>query len=310
MRLQILLISLLCLCFAVQAQENASVPSDSDLTEGSWIGLEGNNTIQMPSTSFVSPEANWTYPFKFFPIYAENQTISGSFLGPADLAGREARVFISNFSILDLLSAFKIQDRGMTVAGMGEPISLNGTGDARFALDGGPDGLYIISVEDSLNSTVLATTPALVAKGEIAMDFSPEVAAGDMLQLTIETPSERGNESKTYGAIMISSQDYATARLGLAVNDTEESLVTTIALGNSSMQVQGLPSISMDLLMKILYMLPQNSAIAMQESAEQNVDLYLFTDPSWAKGKYILTSAVYSPKKGLIGLRQGTIEVV
>ncbi len=109
---------------------------------------------------------------------------------------------------------------------------------------------------------------------------------------------------------MISSQDYATAGLSLTANGTEEGLISTITLCNSSMQVQGMPGISTDLLMKILYMLPQNSAVAMQESAEQNVELYLFTDPAWEKGEYILTCAVYSPKKGLMGMRQGTIEVV
>jgi methanogen extracellular protein (TIGR04279 family) len=310
MRLQILLISLLCLCFAVPAQENASVPSDSDLPEGSWVSLEGNNTIRMPSASFASPGANWTYPFPSFPVYVENQTISGSFLGPAGLAGREARVCISGFSIQNLLSALEILDNETPVVGNGTPIRLNETGDASFAIQGVPGGLYTITVADALNSTVLAATPALIAEGGIATEFPKEVTAGDMLQLGIETPPKWGNESRICGAIMVSSQDYATARLSLAANGTEEGLVSTITLCSNSTQVQGMPSISTDLLMKILYMLPQNSAIAMQESTEHSVELYLLTDPTWAKGEYVLTCAVYSPKKGLMGLQQGVVEVV
>lgn len=310
MRSQILIILLLCFCFAVSAQEDASVAGGRDLSERSWISLEGNNTIQMPSVSFASQGANWTYPFPFFPVYAENQTISGSVQCRAELAGRDARVSISAFSMQNLLSALKILDNETAIVNSGLPIKLNGTGDASFALQGVPGGLYTITVADALNSTVIATTPALVVAGEIEMNMSPQVTAGDILKLNIKTPSAWEKEERDYGAIMISSQDYATARLSLTTNGTEESLLTTIALGNNSMQVQGVPTISTDLLMKILYLLPQNSTVAMQKSSEQDVDLYLFTDPSWAKGEYILTGAVYSPKNGLVGMRQGTIEVI
>ncbi len=113
-----------------------------------------------------------------------------------------------------------------------------------------------------------------------------------------------------YGAIMISSQDYATAKLNLTTNGTEESLLTTISLDNNSMQVQGMPRISTDLLMNLTAILPQNCAVAMQPSKEPEVELYLLTDQAWAKGEYILTSAVYSSGEGLMGLRQDRVEVV
>jgi hypothetical protein len=65
----------------------------------------------MPKASFSSLDANWTYPFRYFPIYAENQSISGIILCPASLAGKEARICISSFSIFDLLSTFQTQDQ-------------------------------------------------------------------------------------------------------------------------------------------------------------------------------------------------------
>jgi hypothetical protein len=67
------------------------------------------------------------------------------------------------------------------------------------------------------------------------MNYSPEIAPGDILPVEIETLPALGNknenesESRIYGAIMIPSQDYDTARISLAVNDTVESLLTTIA---------------------------------------------------------------------------------
>lgn len=318
MRFPIPLVLLLCLCSAALAQDYAFTPHDGE--DESWIVLEGDNNIQMPKTSFTSLDANWTYPFRYFPIYAENQSISAIILCPASLAGKEARICISSFSIFDLLSSFQTQDQNnenetTIMEGNCTQIRLNETGDARYTLEGASSGLYTIKAVDALNSTVLAATPTLIAKGEIVMNYSSEIAPGDILPVEIETLPTLGNknenesESRVYGAIMIPSQDYDTARISLAVNDTVESLITTIALGNSSTRVQGLPEVSSALLMNILTLLPQNSGIAMQESAKQNVELYILTDTTWAKGEYILTCAVYSQKDGLIGMGQGIVEV-
>ncbi len=305
MRLQIFLISLLSLCFAIQAQEDTAIPDNIGLPEGNWISLEGNNTIKMPSVSFVGPEANWTYPFPFFPVYAENQSISGSFLGQSGLADSEMKACISSFHMLDLLG----QSRARANAGCSSPTRLNDTGDGRFSLEGITSGLYTITVMDAVSSAVFAATPVLVVKREIEVNLSPQVTAGDVLEVNMKTRSSKDNETMFYGAIMVSSEDYGTARLNIASNGTEESILSTIAIGNRSMQVQGMPAVSMDLLMRMLDILPQNSAVAMQESAGKSVDLYLFTDQDWAKGEYILTCAAYSPKNGLMSLRQKTVEM-
>lgn len=312
MRSQITLISLLCICFMAQAQEYAlgSLGEKADC----GIALEGNNIIKMPKASFSSADATWTYPFPLFPIYSENQSISGNILCHDRLAGSEARVYISGFDIFDLLSDnLTMMDNqnmdNLTVVKSSSQIRLNSTGDGRFALEGAPSGLYTIKAVDDLNSTVIATTPALIAKGEIAMDFPSRIKAGDILQLDIETPSAWGNVSKIFGAIMVYGQDYETAKINLTANDTVDSLQTTIAIGDKSMQVNGMPRVSTELLMNLLTILPQNSAIAMQESTSEKVELYLFTDPALSKGEYVLTCAVYAPGSGLMGLRQGTVEV-
>jgi hypothetical protein len=141
----------------------ASLSGGCNLSERSWISLEGNNTIQMPSVGFASQGANWTYPFPFFPVYAKNQTISGSILCKAELAGREARVSISTFSMQNLLSALQALDNETATVDSGLPIKLNGTGDARFAIQGVPSGLYTIMVADAQLHDGAATL-ALVLK--------------------------------------------------------------------------------------------------------------------------------------------------
>jgi methanogen extracellular protein (TIGR04279 family) len=62
--------------------------------------------------------------------------------------------------------------------------------------------------------------------------------------------------------------------------------------------------------MKVLYLLPMNSAVGMQESNESGTEILLITDREWEKGSYILTCGVYSPGIGLLGLKQMSVEVI
>jgi hypothetical protein len=62
--------------------------------------------------------------------------------------------------------------------------------------------------------------------------------------------------------------------------------------------------------LKLMYLLPSNSAVAMQESLQSEVELFLLTDAAWQKGDYILSCAVYSTKEGLLDLKQQNIKVM
>ena len=53
-----------------------------------------------------------------------------------------------------------------------------------------------------------------------------------------------------------------------------------------SQQMEELPSPSRYLPMKVLYLLPQNSAVAEQESSESGVELFLITDAQWKRVIY------------------------
>ena len=120
------------------------------------------------------------------------------------------------------------------------------------------------------------------------------------------------NESRVFAAIMISRRDYENASLHIASNGSEGSLNSTLSLKDKSMQMQGLPAISSDLLMKVLYILPMDSAVGMQEAKadESGTEILLITDREWEKGSYILTCGVYSPRIGLLGLKQIAVEII
>ncbi len=108
---------------------------------------------------------------------------------------------------------------------------------------------------------------------------------------------------------MIPKKDYDRSSLSIATDSTTENLSFSIAIDNRSMQTSGMPSISTDFLMRILMLLPENSAASIEASTKPETEFYLITDPSWEKGNYTLTCAVSSGKV-LEGLKQVTIEVV
>jgi methanogen extracellular protein (TIGR04279 family) len=169
---------------------------------------------------------------------------------------------------------------------------------------------------DENNSVILSALPLLISKAELTPQMPDNIKAGDFMQLRVnisalnnESISQSNNNSRIFAAIMISRKDYENASLKLDTNGTMESRKSTLILGDKSMQIQ-LSNISSEQLMPLLYLLPENSAIGIQESKESWADILLITDENWDKGSYILTYAVYSPGKGLLGLNQETVEVV
>lgn len=299
----LLTLSLLIIASALHAEAIEQVYAGQPLD---GIVLDGTNLIKAPETNFVRPGANWTYPYSYYPIYAEGQPISGTYSGPDRLAGSRVGIYVSNFSVSEFLNS------SFTLANIrsGESyVSLNSTGDARFNVTGISSGTYTLYVVDRLNSTVLSALPLIVTAQDASIDSQTKVIAGGALKVTVKMPQQPREFKRYYGAVMVSRKDYGGIRLDILSN-ADQSLSSTIALGNRSTQIQGLPSLSTNLLMKMFSMLPQNSAVAMQESTKPEAEFYLITDPEWERGNYILTCVIYSSGKGILGLCQKAVEVI
>ena len=289
-----------------------------DPIEERWIALEGTNLIKIPHLS-VSQGDNWSSSFDSIPCYIENQTIRGAFRGASDSAGSWVEAAIFRFDISAFLSVFQAMDRRAKVEGNVSRQMLNSTAGASFALDGLPAGMYTISVIDGNSSAVLSSMPLFVMKTDLTLQMPTNITAGEYAKLRVDMPLAEGrsaypsnNESRIFAAIMISRRDYENASLHIASNGTEGSLNSTLSLKDKSMQMQGLPAISSDLLMKVLYLLPMNSAVGMQEAKadELGTEILLITDREWEKGSYILTCGVYSHGSGLLGLKQMEVEII
>jgi methanogen extracellular protein (TIGR04279 family) len=295
MKMKRILLSVSCILLTV-AMADALNQADEDTK----LNLDGANQIETP---FMNSSMNKTYLEDHLLVYAENQSLNGTFSGPISMAGSDIKVCISGFDIAKFLSPYSA-GAGMMNNCSGPSAKLNSTGVARFIVPGVPSGMYTLFVIDKNSSAALMAMPLLITQRNLTIQTPEKIMAGDVLKIKMNT-TDAGNQTRIFAAVMISIKDYENASINL-MNGTKN---ITLSLGSKSIEIKEMPSLSSDLLMEMMYLLPQNSAVGMQESQNQEAELSLITDAQWPKGFYILTCVKYSPGRGLIGLKQEAIEV-
>jgi len=304
---------LLCLLLAFLsptswAEDNSSLAHTGHPAESGWVEVQGTSLLNIPNLN-IEEKTVWRYPYENIPIYIQNQTIKGVLRSPSGMAGSEVAVSISSFNTSAFLGAFQAKDNSAKILGKVSRLKLNRSGEASFALNKTYNGMYMISVIDENNSTILSALPLLVTPGEMSLDAPAQIMAGDVLTLKANI-SAAENASKIFAAIMISRTDYENASVNLNSSGTEEDLNSTISLGNKSVAMRGIPRISSELLMQIIALLPMDSAVGMQETKGEEAEIILITGAQWEKGSYILICGVYSPGRGLLGIKEKMIEVI
>lgn len=266
--------------------------------------FDEKNAIKVAQANLTVAGLNRSYPFEGIAIYSENQTISGTFRGPSEMAGAEIRISLARLEASDSLIELKDSStKGMVYT----LIRLNRTGSAHFSLPGAASGAYLISIADVLNLTTLCLSPVLVTKEELSIPSPSLMRTEGMTRIRLNVSG--GNETKIYGAIMMPKKEYDTASISIGAHGTTKDLIATITLGNKSLQIQNILLNSSQLMMSVLTILPADSALAYQESKETEAELILLTDEPLKKGEYTLTCAVYSARRGLMGLMQKELVV-
>jgi methanogen extracellular protein (TIGR04279 family) len=314
MSIPILMIVVLGLSASIVGANNYTTPT----SPGKGMVLEGASEVLMPHVSIVAPEGILTYPYNYYPVYAQNQTISGNLFGPDLLAGSEVgvaaiRVNTSSFQealggLFNVSASNKLELLGFS------DLSFNRTGGktnftrANFTLVGMPPGLFALVAIDMSKLAVRMALPMLVANGRISVESAENVSAGDVLKVNIKVLSGQKNISREYGAALASWTDYVGARINMKSNGSKSGMTSTISIGNESLEIQGEPKVSRKLVEKLLPIQPQDSALAFEESNRTESEINLLTDVVWKPGRYVLTCGVYS-SKGLDGISQKIIDM-
>jgi hypothetical protein len=309
------LLLLLIFPISVGALGNTSLDFFGDFPGNGTIILEGNDMITMPKMN-LPEEAKGMELFNRFPVYSLNQSIIGTFLFSSQEEASNASNISACISPLNLsfyLSGYEkargFGDEVCTKILPNSNSSANGNG-LSFQMSASHCGIYSLDFIDENKSRVLVSVPLLIMEGQTVLQMQRNVNANEpFIQVKMNTTAQ-GNQSKIFAAVMVSRKDYENASLGMAINETSKSYDLALSLGSKSLQIQGPPKITSELLMSLLPLLPANSAVGLQESTQFGVDLILLPDKSWEKGGYILTCAVYSPGKGLLGIKQQEVEVV
>lgn len=318
MRAEAILLTMLAIMI-VLIEPAYSVPVQ-DNERGHWsIEMNAQETLIMPEEiSAQRAEENETMDnsFKYIPVYSTNEIINGS-LQELQNCGESNCSESSNKSLC--LSPFSMNS---FFSGLPEAAKVtrkscaklipdgNWTNRSRFQITTAESGMYMAYAIKENISKALATAPLLITEGRIILTAPVKVLSEEQyIQLKVNTTANV-NSSKFFAAFMISRRDYDNISMSISKNESQERSDLVLSINGESMELPGDSKISSEILMNMLPLLPQNSAVGLQESNENGVDLILLTDKPWTGGEYILTCCVYSPGKGLLGVAQSTIEII
>ncbi len=255
------------------------------------------------------------------PVFFANQSIKGTICNPAGQSSRSGvSVCISPFGISDFASVLSgygnYSEGNCREFRAGDQLTENGSGSAEFLFPPAASGMYAVYITSlsgsnaSANGTQSAALPLLVTEGDLMLSMPDRIASEDQF-ISIELNSTfADNESKFYAAVMMLEGDYRNASLSMSDNDTKDCTDLVLSLSGKTMSLPCPFRLSSEILMNMLPLLPENSAVGLVQSSEPKSSIMLLNDRLWTKGSYIITCCAYSQERGLLGVKQGRIQVI
>ncbi len=265
--------------------------ADAKVAGQGVLYFDAADFIELPRVVYGE---NMTYPLDILPVYTENQSVNMRLYMGSDAS---ASASISRFSISGFLRSLSEASNSIRVE---RDVPENLSIFKEIDLGGLRSGVYLLSVLD--NRSLLISIPLIVVRSETALEIPQNVTAGDFLEADVSMDG-LGNMSKIFGVCMISVEDYRDMELVIGDDSINVSFEN-----RSAMLPIARPSVPA--LMEMLDVLPQDGAAGVQESNESSADVLLMTSSESEGGTYIVTAAVYAPGRGLVGLKQGRIEVL
>ncbi|HNX39324.1 MAG TPA: hypothetical protein PKK11_01985 [Methanothrix sp.] len=255
---------------------------------------------------------------RILPISFNNQSIKGTIRTTADQeSGNSSSLCLSPFSISGFLSLLAVagNNSGSSCvnARLNAPSTENDSNLAVFSFPPAESGLYAVYLSEGAsdrNSSVIASLPLLVTEGQLLIEMPDRIRSDDQFISVGLKTSAPGNDSKFFAAVMMREADFQNATLSISKNDTKDCTDLVMSLSSRSMSIPCPFQLTSGLLMSMLPLLPESSAVGLQESSGLQASLMLMNDRPWQKGRYMVTGCVYSQERGLLGAEQRVVEVV
>lgn len=295
-----------------QFQDNRS----RDLPDRQSIEFEGCGELLLPQVKNSGREN--VSILSLLPMFLANQSITGTALMPDNGSSSAAFLCISPFSVSDFLSVLEgsgnySRDNCLDGISVGQ-LSANSSGLAEFRFPPAESGMYAVYIaapeSAGKNESDMGARPLLVTETDLEL-IMPDRILPDEQFVSIElNTTVADNESKFFAAVMMLESDYRNASLTLSENGSSECTDMTLTLSGRSMSIPCPFRLSAGLLFSMLPLLPENSAVGLQESSLPGAGLTLMSENPWKSGRYVVTCCVYSRERGLLGAEQRTVEVI
>ncbi len=171
-------------------------------------------------------------------------------------------------------------------------------------------GFYSLYALDGNRSSIAPAQAFIFTEGEAVLQMEDSIPSeNEFIKINLSTGTE-DNRSKIFAAAIMPRKEYDNATMRLVANESKAWPVVALSIGTRSTEIEINPATAQDQLMSMISLLPDNSAISMQEATLSAVELIFLTDGSWVKGEYVIVCAIYSPEVGLQGLKQKIVEVI
>lgn len=312
----------------VFAQTNSSSEECSENAEiGGRISLLGCERILLPGMSLPS-ESEISQEVLFpegLAVYSRGMTVQGRIeipYVPHKVAPSGSTVCVAPLS----LSAFLALDSGngpLPRPGIcSEVLEWKGTGSDKATkvtglsfsipedeMTGKRSGLYAIYALDRNRSLIAPAQAFFLTEGDAVLQAEDRhPSETQSIRINLSSIRDDGRR-RLFAAAIMSRKDYDNATIMMIMNESKPWPVLALSSASRAMEIEANPATFQGKLMDLISLMPENSAISMQESTQSSVQLVLLADEAWEKGDYVINCAVYSPGIGIEGIKQKIIEV-
>lgn len=170
-------------------------------------------------------------------------------------------------------------------------------------------GLYAVYAIDGNRSLIAPAQAIFLTEGEAILQLGDRIQReNSSIKINLSTRS-KGEGKRLFAAAIMPRQEYDNASIRLVANESSPWPVLALSSGPRSIEIVANPATARKQLTDMITLLPEDSAVSMQESTQSSVDLILLADGPWKKGEYVIVCAIYSQAVGLEGMIQKIIEV-
>jgi len=162
-------------------------------------------------------------------------------------------------------------------------LAANDSGFAEFSIPPAESGMYAVYLSDAEKGLERAVRPLLVTEGGLHLHMPDQIGADEQLISIEMNTNVPDNESNLFAAVMMLESDYSNSSITLSENNTTNCTDLILALSGRSVSIPCPFHPSAELLFSMLPLLPENSAVGLQESSQPGAVLTLVSDSPWKK---------------------------